>query len=133
MTSVLEPNLARHLESGSDRNFGFVIGAALAIIGCLPLLRSEPPRWWLLAIAIACVATALAIPSILHPFNRAWSALGRIMNRIVSPLIMGAIFFLCVTPIAWILRWRGKDMLSLTRRPDLSSYWITREGVATSD
>ena len=49
------------------------------------------------------------------------------MNRIVSPLVMGAIFFLCVTPIAWILRWRGKDMLSLSRRPDLSSYWITRK------
>ena len=40
---------------------------------------------------------------------------------------MGAIFFLCVTPIAWIMRWRGKDVLSLKRRPDLKSYWIDRE------
>jgi hypothetical protein len=40
---------------------------------------------------------------------------------------MGAIFFLCLTPIAWIMRLRGKDLLSLSRRPDLSSYWIPRQ------
>jgi len=40
---------------------------------------------------------------------------------------MGTVFFLCVTPVAWIMRLRGKDVLSLARRPDLSSYWITRE------
>ena len=49
------------------------------------------------------------------------------MHRVISPLVMMAIFFLCVTPIAWIMRLRSKDMLSLTRRPDLVTYWITRE------
>jgi hypothetical protein len=54
-------------------------------------------------------------------------ALGRLLHRVVSPIIMGVIFFVCVTPIAWIMRLRGKDVLSLGRRDDLSSYWITRE------
>jgi hypothetical protein len=40
---------------------------------------------------------------------------------------MGAIFFFVVTPTAWIMRLRGKDVLSLERSSDLSSYWITRE------
>ena len=40
---------------------------------------------------------------------------------------MGAILFLCITPIGWIMRLRGKDVLSLARRSDLSSYWIGRE------
>ncbi len=52
-------------------------------------------------------------PQILHPLNRAWLALGRLLHRVVSPLVMGAIFFLCVTPTAWIMRLRGKDVLSL--------------------
>ena len=45
----------------------------------------------------------------------------------VSLLVMGAILFLCITPIGWIMRLRGKDVLSLARRSDLSSYWIGRE------
>jgi hypothetical protein len=37
------------------------------------------------------------------------------------------VLFLSVTPVAWIMRLRGKDVLSLKRRPDLTSYWIARE------
>ena len=59
--------------------------------------------------------------------NRAWLALGLLLHKVVSPLVMGVIFFLCVTPTAWIMRLRGKDVLSLSRRSDLSSYWIVRE------
>jgi hypothetical protein len=48
------------------------------------------------------------------------------MHRVVSPLVMGTIYFLCVTPTGWIMRWRGKDLLALKLRPDLKSYWIDR-------
>jgi hypothetical protein len=78
------------------------------------------------------VAGALALvafrrPAILHPLSRAWLGLGKLLHKIVSPLVMGAIFFFCVTPIAWIQRLRGKDVLSLSRCPDLASYWIIRD------
>jgi hypothetical protein len=69
----------------------------------------------------------LARPGILHPLNRAWLAFGRLLHLVVSPLVLGAIFFLCVTPIGWIMRLRGKDVLSLARCSDLSSYWTTRD------
>ena len=59
--------------------------------------------------------------------NRVWLAFGRLLHRVVSPLIMGAIFFLCVTPTGWIMRLLGKDVLSLKRQPERSSYWIVRE------
>ena len=64
---------------------------------------------------------------ILHHLNRAWLAFGKLLHRIVSPIVMSAIFFICVTPTAWIMRIRGKDLLSLKRRPDLKTYWIERE------
>jgi hypothetical protein len=128
MATVLEPSLARGpAPESSDRSFGFVFAAVFAIVGCWPLLHLEPPRWWALGVAIAFAAVAFFRPHILRPFNRAWLALGRLLHRVMSPLIMGAIFFLCVTPIAWIMRLRGKDVLSLSRRPDLSSYWIPRQ------
>src|SRR5262249_28270371 len=84
-------------------------------------------RWWALAVAAAFAVVALARPQLLHPLNRAWLALGRLLHKIVSPLVMGAIFFAVVTPTGWIMRLRGKDVLSLKRRPDQTSYWIRRQ------
>jgi Saxitoxin biosynthesis operon protein SxtJ len=128
MATVLEPNLARSpVSESSDRSFGFVFAALFTIIGCWPLLRQESPRWWAFVIAAAFVLLAVIRPDFLHTLNRTWLAFGRLLHQVVNPLVLGAIFFLCVTPIAWLIRRRGKDMLSLARRADLPSYWITRE------
>ena len=112
---------------GSDRNFGLVMAAAAAIFGGLPLVRLAPPHWWLFGIAIAFAAAALLFPRALFPLNYAWFRLGLLLHRVVSPMIIGAVFFLCVTPIGLLLRLCGKDVLSLRRRADLASYWIVRE------
>ena len=112
---------------GSDRNFGLVMAAAAAILGCLPLLRLGAPHWWLLAAAVAFAALALIIPRALHPLNYLWFRLGLLLHRMMSPLIIGAVFFLCVTPIGLLMRLFGKDVLSLRRRADLPSYWIIRD------
>jgi hypothetical protein len=130
MASVLEPNLdGGTAPEASDRSFGFVFAAVFAIVGLWPLMSMASPREWALAIALAFAATAFARPRLLRPLNRAWQAFGRLLHRIVSPLILGTIFFLCVTPTGWIMRWRGRDLLSLARRPDLKSYWIDREAL----
>jgi len=128
MANVLEPHIDRAPKrESSDRNFGLVFAAALTTIAFVPLLHHGSPRWWAFGVAVAFAIAALAWPRILHWPNRAWLAFGELLHRIVSPLVMGAVFFLCVTPIAWIMRRRGKDLLSLQRRPDLDSYWIERE------
>jgi hypothetical protein len=128
MASVLEPSINRGpAPESSDRGFGFVFAGVFAIISCWPLLHWNSPRWWALGVAAAFAAIALTRPQTLRPLNRAWLALGRLLHRIVSPVVMGVIFFVAVTPTGWIMRLRGKDVLSLKRRPDLSSYWIARE------
>ena len=128
MATVLEPSLARGpAPESSDRSFGLVFAAAFAFIGCWPLIRWEAPRWWAFAVAAAFAALALLRPQILHPLNRGWLALGRLLHRVTSPIVMGTIFFSTVTPTGWIMRLLGKDVLSLKRRPELDSYWITRE------
>ena len=104
-----------------------MFAAVFAIIGCWPLIHGAAPRWWALGLAAAFAAVALARPQLLHPLNRAWLAFGRLLHRVVGPLVMGMVFFTVVTPTGWIMRLRGKDVLSLKRRPDLKSYWITRE------
>ena len=128
MRSVTEGQRTEEdLRPGSDRNFGLVMAAATAILGALPLLRLAAPHWWLIGVAIAFAVPALIVPRALHPLNYAWFRLGLLMHRVISPLIIGAVFFLCVTPIGVIMRLFGKDVLSLRRRADLPSYWIVRD------
>jgi Saxitoxin biosynthesis operon protein SxtJ len=128
MAAALEPPRApAAAPESSDRIFGLVFAVVFALIGGWPIVRGGTPRWWAIAIAVVLTLIALAQPQILRPLNRAWQVLGLLLHRVMSPLVMLAIFFLCVTPIAAILRWRGKDVLSLERRPDLSSYWFACE------
>lgn len=111
----------------SERAFGLVVGGVLLGIGAWPVLRGRPGRVWWAAIGGALVAAALLSPRLLVPLNRAWTALGWAMHRVVSPLVMGAIFFGVVLPIGLALRLAGKDLLRLRREPDAPSYWIPRQ------
>ena len=111
----------------SERSFGLVVGGVLAGIGAWPLLWGRAARPWSAAIGVALVVAALVAPRLLVPLNRAWTALGWALHRVVSPLVMGAIFFGVVWPIGLCLRLAGKDPLRLRREPDAPSYWIPRE------
>ena len=134
MATALEPSVARGpAPESSDRSFGIVFACAFTVIGAWPLIRFETPRWWAFVLAAAFAAAALIRPQILHPLNRAWLALGRLLHKIMSPIVMGVIFFVTVTPTGWIMRLLGKDVLSLERRSDLESYWITREPAAGTE
>ncbi|MEY2953235.1 MAG: hypothetical protein RLZZ401_1322, partial [Pseudomonadota bacterium] len=70
------------------------------------------------------VLTALA-PAALAPLNRAWFAFGLMLGRVVSPVTLGLMFFLLITPVALVARWCGRDELRLKKR-QVASYWIDR-------
>jgi len=128
MASVLEPTITRApAPESSDPSFGAVFAVVFSLIGCWPFLYWQSPRWWALAIAAAFAVIALIRPQSLHPLNRLWHAFGRLLHKVVSPLVMGLIFFTIVTPTGWIMRFLGRDVLSLRRRPDLTTYWIKRD------
>lgn len=130
MAIAIEPSLARGPEpQSSERSFALVFAAVFSAYACWPFIHLAEPRWWALAVSTVFAAAAFIRPRILRPLNRAWLAVGQLLQRIATPVIMGAIFFLFITPIALILRLRGKDVLLLRRRPDLASYWIARPPV----
>jgi len=120
---------ARHdvaAKPSSDRSFGLVFAAVFAIVAAWPLTHGADPRWGALAVAAAFLVVALTVPKALHPLNRVWTAFGLLLHKIVSPVIMGAIFFLTVTPIALLMRLLGKTPLQLRFEPNATSYWIVR-------
>ena len=115
------------IKGSSNRAFGLVMSAAFAIGGLVPLVRGHAPRWWCLGVAVAFLLAALVWPAVLAPLNRLWLAFGLLLHRIVSPVVMGLVFYGVVTPIGLLMRLAGKDLLRLRLDRPGPSYWIERQ------
>ena len=70
---------------------------------------------------------ALVRPALLARLNRLWTMLGIILGKVVSPAVLGILFYGVLTPLGALLRLTGKDPLRLKREPGARSYWIPRE------
>ena len=116
----------QQVKGGSNRAFGIVFAVVFVIIGLWPLLGGAGVRLWSLIIAGLFVAVAFLKPDILQPLNNLWTKFGLLLHKIVSPLIMGLIFFTTVVPTGLIVRLLGKDLLGLKLHPEQASYWIER-------
>ena len=115
------------IKISSNRSFGIVFFIVFLIISLYPLLNSEPIRIWFLIIALIFLVLGLINSKILTPLNKLWFKFGIILGKIVSPFVMGIIFFLVVTPIGLIMRLFGKDLLNLKFNGN-KSYWIEKSG-----
>jgi len=114
------------VRSSSDRQFGFVIAAALTILGLWPLRAGGSARLPLVGGAALFLVIALAKPALLHPINTMWSKLGLAIGRIANPIVTAILFFLVFTPAGLLSRLLGKDPLQLRYAPDADTYWIPR-------
>jgi len=115
------------LKTSSDRGFGLVFASFCAIVAALSLYTGSH-RWpWWLAAAAVFATLAYMRPALLGPFNRLWTKLGLLLFKVISPVVLALIFFLCITPVGWIMRLAGKDILRLRFEPDADTYWISRQ------
>lgn len=118
--------VAPPLRPGSDRAFGIVFTVIFGVWGLLPLLDGRA-RWWSLAVAAVFGTLALLRPRWLAPLNWAWIRLGRLLGRIVNPIVMAVVYFGVITPTGLALRLFGKDPLRLRYDRAAASYWLRRE------
>lgn len=117
---------------GSERSFGTLFSVVLLIAAVWPVTAGGSIRPWALAIAAAFAAVTLVRPRLLRPLNRLWYRFGLLLGAVVAPVVMAVVFFLTVTPIAFIMRVAGKDPLRRRWDERASSYWIERSGPAGS-
>jgi hypothetical protein len=112
---------------GSDRAFGLVVGSVLvAIATYLYLGRSD--MFLIPAVpGLLLMLLGLIRPAILHSLNVVWTRFSLLLGRVVTPIVMGLVFFTTVVPTGLLLRVSGKDLLSLKRKPEGASYWVCRE------
>lgn len=115
------------MKQSTDRAFGLVFTVVFAVIALWPLWADDLPRWWALGLAGVFLATSLATPRFLAPLNRAWIRLGRLLQKVVHPVVMALLFFGMVTPMGLVRRAFVRDPLGLARDPEAESYWIERD------
>ena len=115
------------IKISSNRSFGIVFFIVFLIIAIYPLINNADLRIWSLVISIIFLILGLINSKFLSPLNKLWFKFGLLLGRLISPIIMGIIFFFVVTPIGLILRIFGKDVLYL-KKNDTKSYWIKKNG-----
>ena len=115
------------IKIGSNRGFGIVFFVVFLLIAIYPLLKGSDLRIWSLIISFIFLVLGLTKSNLLTPLNKLWFKFGLFLGKIISPLIMGFIFFVVVTPIGIIMRMLGKDLLNLKLNKK-KSYWIEKTG-----
>ena len=115
------------IKIGSNRSFGIVFFVVFLIISIWPLLDEKELRYWALIVSIIFLILGILKSNILTPLNKVWFKFGIFLGAIVSPIVMGMIYFLVVTPIGIFMRFLGKDLLKTSKVKNVSTYWIKRD------
>ena len=113
------------IKISSNRSFGIVFFVVFALIAFYPLINHGDIRIWSLIVSLIFLVLGLLNSKILNPLNKLWFKFGIFLGKIVSPLVMGIIFFFVVTPIGFLMRLLKKDLLNL-KFNDNKSYWIEK-------
>jgi large-conductance mechanosensitive channel len=113
------------VKTSSNRSFGIVFFVVFLLIALYPITYSGEIRVWSLIISLIFLILGLLKSKILTPLNKFWFKFGIFLGKIISPVIMGIIFFLVVTPIGLIMRLLRKDVLNLKYNKN-KSYWIEK-------
>ena len=110
----------------SNKKFGFFFTIVFAVASAY-FYNSTSASWaytfGLASLTFLIVSTFKS--EILLPLNKLWVRFGHLLGMIVSPIILGVIFFGLFTPIAFVMRLSGRDELRLKflKKP---SHWISR-------
>ena len=116
--------ISPRLTAKQGRDFAFAVGGAFALFAVIALWRHHPVSWRIFgATGSALLVAGLVVPERLGPVQRAWMTLGRVLSRITTPIFMGAIYFLVLTPMGLALRLSGRN--PVRHEADEGSFWFT--------
>jgi large-conductance mechanosensitive channel len=117
-------------ETGSDRAFGCTVGGMLMLISAIKAFVAGAISWVagsIFAVGALLLLLGVFVPSRLSTLNRLWLKVGTAIAKVVNPIILALLFFLAVTPMAYVMRIVGKRPLRLAADRAVATYWIERE------
>tara|TARA_B100000073_G_C23731019_1_gene570782 strand:+ start:239 stop:625 length:387 start_codon:yes stop_codon:yes gene_type:complete len=118
--------MSKNIKS-SNKSFGIVFFIVFLIIGLYPLINQDGIRIWAIIVSLIFLVLGLINSNSLTPLNKLWIKFGILLGNIISPLVLGLIFFLVVLPTGLLMRILKKNFLGLKFDKNLKSYWINKE------
>ena len=115
------------IKIGSNKSFGIVFFVVFLLIALYPLLNDENIRIWSLIISFIFLLLGIFNSKVLSPLNKVWFKFGILLGKVISPIVMGLVFFLVVTPTGILMKIFRKDLLNLKFNKN-KSYWIEKKG-----
>ena len=112
----------------SNKSFGIVFFVVFLIVALYPLLENESVRLWSIILSAIFLILGMLDSKFLTPLNKIWFKFGILLGSIVSPIVMGVVFFAIVTPTSIIMKVLGKNLLNL-KKDNKKTYWIARSKI----
>ncbi len=113
------------IKKKNNITFGILFFIFFLIIGLYPLKSDETIRVWFVVLSLVFLIITIIRPNLFTFLNKLWIKFGILLGKIISPLVMGLVFFIVVTPVGMLVRILKKDTMGLKR--GASSYWINKE------
>ena len=116
------------IKMSSNRSFGVVFFLFFLIVSIFPLLNNGNIKVWSIILAVTFLILGILNSVILTPLNKIWFKFGILLGNVISPIVMGIVFFAVVTPTGLIMRILGKNLLSL-KKDNKKSYWVEKSPI----
>ena len=113
------------LTVAQGRRFGLTVGGAFLVFAAIAWWRGSPTATNVFgALGAVLSVSGLAVPTMLGPVERAWMKLAHLISKVTTPIVMGAMYLLVLTPVGLLRRTLGGNPMVHT--PDGGSYWKSR-------
>lgn len=113
-------------KTASNREFGFVFAGFFLLISLLPLLHKEPVRIWSIPVSAVFLLISFIKADLLAPLNTLWTKLGLLLHKIVSPIVLGLLYYIVFFTTSIVLKFLKKDLLLVKSDEKSESYWLQR-------
>lgn len=129
----MEARVSTRLSASEGQRFGLTVGTALLALGVLLLFwRHKQVTGTIIGgLGAVLLLAALAVPTRLGPIRHGWMALATALSKVTTPIFMGVVFFLVLTPIGLLMRLLGHK--PLVHQPRDGGFWVSPASGGRSD
>ena len=107
------------------RRFGLTVGTAFLVFAGIAWWRGHPTTTLVLgALGSAFALGGLLIPTYMGPVERAWMRLALLLSKVTTPIVMGVMYLLVLTPVGWLRRTFGGNPLTVVEHG--GGFWQSR-------
>ena len=111
----------------SNKSFGLLFFVVFLILALWPLKNGSNINLYFIIVSAIFLILGLINSKLLSPLNKSWIKLGEILGMIIAPIVMALVYFVILTPVSFIVRLFGKDLLGLKFLKEKETYWIKRK------